>query len=312
MHAFAAVYKHFDAGRNFCVRVACLWLVDTPAIADAGGFGSQGQSHWPVMLGAIVTAALIIIYLLQNRRLERRTAELRRELFERQIAEKELLASDQDLRRSLAEKEALLKEIHHRVKNNLQIVSSLFYLQEEILQDSQSIEILRESQNRVKSMALIHEQLYSTDNLARIDFGHYLQGLTANLFAAYGVDPTRLLLNIEAEEIFLEVAVAVPCGLIVNELVSNAIKHAFPENSDGTIRIRVQMVGTGQLRIEVADDGVGMAAGPAGPKAPSLGLRLIDMLTRQFDGQSDIEIDRGTRCTVVVNIPEFNKQGGLT
>jgi two-component sensor histidine kinase len=135
-------------------------------------------------------------YLQQNRMVKRKTAELRRELFERQMAEKELLASDQQLRQSLAEKESLLKEIHHRVKNNLQIVSSLLYLQEAYMQDEKGVEILRESQNRVKSMALIHEQLYGTEDLAKIDFGRYIQGLTANLLDAYGIDPGRIRLNV--------------------------------------------------------------------------------------------------------------------
>jgi len=259
-------------------------------------------------LGVGVSVSALIGYLAQNRVVKRRTSELRRELFERQIAEKELLASEQKLRQSLTEKEALLKEIHHRVKNNLQIISSLLYLQEESMQDPEGLEILRESQNRVKSMALIHEQLYGTDNLAKIDFGKYVQSLTANLFDAYGVGGARLRLKIEAEDISLGVETAVPCGLIVNELVSNAIKHAFPRDTGGTIEIIIRMHDAQQMEITVADDGIGLPDGLAGSGKPSLGLRLVDMLTAQLDGRSQVETDTGTRFRIFIYTPEAHQK----
>jgi two-component sensor histidine kinase len=238
----------------------------------------------------------------------RKTTELRRELFERQMAEKELLASDQKLRQSLAEKEALLKEIHHRVKNNLQIVSSLLYLQEDAMQDPRGVEILRESQNRVKSMALIHEQLYGTDDLAKIDFGRYVHSLTASLYDVYGTDPAHLRLDIQADDIALGVDMAVPCGLIINELVTNAIKHAFPHGTGGTIGINIRMPSAGQMEIVVADDGIGMVSKDAGGKTSSLGLRLINTLTAQLDGTLSVETDEGTRFSIAINIPEPNKK----
>ncbi len=225
-------------------------------------------------------------------------------MFERQIAEKELLDSEQKLRQSLAEKEVLLKEIHHRVKNNLQIVSSLLYLQEDSMEDAKGVEILRESQNRVKSMALIHEQLYGTDDLAKIDFGHYLKGLTANLRDAYAIEPARIRMNVKADDISLGVDMAVPCGLIVNELVSNALKHAFKPQQDGTIDIVFQKLGAHRMQIVVKDDGVGMAGPFDDTKKQSLGLKLVDTLTSQLGGAFTSESDGGTQFTIVLNAPE--------
>ncbi len=291
---------------------AGLLSVANPAAAVDLGATDLGNCPWLVVWGLVFITAIFLGYMQQNRMVKRKTAELRRELFERQMAEKELLASDQRLRQSLSEKEALLKEIHHRVKNNLQIVSSLLYLQEDAIQDPTGLEILRESQNRVKSMALIHEQLYGTDNLAKIDFGRYLYSLTANLLDAYGIDPVRLRLNIEAAGIALGVDLAAPCGLIVNELVSNAIKHAFPQDRGGTIEIIIRKLNAGQMELVVADDGVGLNTQSPGPDSTSLGLRLIDTLTTQLDGTLSVETENGTRFIIIINIPEANEKGLMT
>lgn len=279
-----------------------------PAQAGVSGSPPQASIFW-VLLGVVVlVVAIFLAYLQQNRMIRRKTVELRRELFERQMAEKELLVSDQQLRQSLAEKEALLKEIHHRVKNNLQIVSSLLYLQEDYMQDARGVEILRESQNRVKSMALIHEQLYGTADLAKIDFGRYVQGLTANLFDAYGIDPARIRLNVQANDIALGVDMAVPCGLIINELVSNALKHAFLPEASGTIDIVIRTQSAGRIEIVVADDGIGLVEPPADAEKKSLGLRLIDTLTDQLGGSLARTTENGTRFTITLSVPEQTKK----
>ncbi len=284
--------------------VSVMILVALPADAAGTGNPMQDNIFWVVLWIAVLVVAIFLGYLQQNRMVKRKTAELRRELFERQMAEKELLASDQKLRQSLAEKESLLKEIHHRVKNNLQIVSSLLYLQEAYMQDTKGIEILRESQNRVKSMALIHEQLYGTADLAKIDFGRYVQGLTANLFDAYGIDPARIRLNVRADDIALGIDMAVPCGLIVNELVSNALKHAFLPEANGTIEIVIRTLAAGRMEIVVADDGIGLAEPPADAQKKSLGLRLIDTLITQLDGTLAVKTEKGTRFSITLNAPE--------
>ena len=290
-------------------------LVSRAAAVHAAGSGLtaiSGHEYWLVGWSLILMATVVLGYLQHNRTVKRKTAELRRELFERQVAEKELLAADQMLRQSLAEKEALLKEIHHRVKNNLQIVSSLLYLQEDVMDDPKGLDILRQSQNRVKSMALIHEQLYGTTDLAEIDFGRYVHSLTANLFDAYGVDPARLRLDIKADDISLAVDMAVPCGLIINELVSNAIKHAFPEDGGGTIEIIIRRLEAGRMEIVVADDGTGFVTGSDPAGSGTLGLRLIDTLTAQLDGRLRVATETGTRFSVLINIPEPIKKGRLT
>jgi len=280
-----------------------------PALAAKGiGGGASTSFFWIAIWLAVLMVLVFLGYLRQNRMVKSKTAELRRELFERQMAEKELLASEQHLRQSLTEKESLLKEIHHRVKNNLQIVSSLLYLQEEYMHDAKGVEILRESQNRVKSMALIHEQLYGTTDLAKIDFGRYIQGLTANLFDAYGIEPARIRLDVRAEDIFLGVDMAVPCGLIINELVSNALKHAFPSRDTGTIEITVATRSGGRLKIVVADDGIGLAVPHGDAEKRTLGLRLIDTLVAQLDGTVDIQTDHGTRFGILLNAPGQTKK----
>jgi two-component sensor histidine kinase len=293
-----------------CYRygASALTMLALPAHAAGSVNPIHGSSFWMFLWVVVLLVAIFLGYLRQNRRVQRKTAELRRELFERQMAEKELLASDQQLRQSLAEKESLLKEIHHRVKNNLQIVSSLLYLQEDYMQDAKGVEILRESQNRVKSMALIHEQLYGTADLAKIDFGRYIQGLTANLFDAYGIDPARIRLNVRADDIALGVDMAVPCGLIINELVSNALKHAFLPDAGGTIDIVIRTLNAGRIEIVVADDGIGLVEPPADAEKKSLGLRLIDALTTQLGGNLAIKTENGTRFSITLTVSEQSKK----
>lgn len=296
---------HIPSMTTGCCRggVSAMMMVALPAHAAAGN-PIHGSMFWTLLWAVVLLAAIFLVYRQQRRMVRRKTAELRRELFERQMAEKELLASDQQLRQSLAEKESLLKEIHHRVKNNLQIVSSLLYLQEDYMKDAKGVEILRESQNRVKSMALIHEQLYGTADLAKIDFGRYVQGLTANLFDAYGIDPARIRLNVHADDIALGVDMAVPCGLIINELVSNSIKHAFLPDATGTIEIVIRTLHADRIEIVVADDGIGLVKPPADAEKKSLGLRLIDTLTTQLGGTLTLTTENGTRFNITLTAPQ--------
>ncbi len=140
----------------------------------------------------------------------------------------------------LHEKEILLKEIHHRVKNNLQVISSLLNLQSSRVTDFQTIQALRDSQSRVRSMALIHEKLYQSQSLAKIDFGEYVKSLASDLFRSYRQSFTGIRLNVQTEEVLLELDQAVPCGLILNELITNALKYAFPDGRNGTIMVELR------------------------------------------------------------------------
>jgi PAS domain S-box-containing protein len=190
---------------------------------------------------------------------------------------------EEQIKASLQEKEVLLKEIHHRVKNNLQVISSLLSLQSEYLQDEELRKVLKESQNRVKSMAIIHQRLYQSGNLAEIDFASYIQELCSQLLRSYGAPSRKISLNVQADEVALGVDRAIPCGIILNELISNALKYAFPGNDGGTVTVRLRAL-EHAVELSVNDDGVGLPAGLDVHTNNSLGLKLVNMLVEQLGG----------------------------
>jgi len=199
------------------------------------------------------------------------------------------------LKEALAEKTVLLKEIHHRVKNNMAVISGLLGMQADTMQDGQAAVALAESQQRVESMALIHEFLYSTDHLDRVRFSRYIKQLAHGICSTYALEPELISVVIEAEEIDVGIHRAIPCGLILNELFSNALKYAFPGGRKGTIRVRFARLESGNLTLSVADDGVGMPVDFDWENAQSLGLRVIRILARQIDGQ--LILDRSVAGT---------------
>ena len=205
---------------------------------------------------------------------------------------------EERVRASLEEKEVLLEEIHHRVKNNLQVVSSLLNLQARAAQDAEIQQVFQESRNRVQSMAMVHEQLYRSKSLADLNFGEYVSQLAETLFRAYRVDPERVTLRVAAGKVRLDLDAAAPCGLILNELVSNALKHAFPDGRSGEVEISVHENPDRSVTLSVADDGVGVPEGIGFWNAPSLGWKLVRTLVRQIDGEAQIEGPPGTRLTV--------------
>jgi two-component sensor histidine kinase len=195
----------------------------------------------------------------------------------------------------------LLKEIHHRVKNNLQIVSSLLYLQSRKTSDDQVLSVLRESQTRVRSMALIHEKLYQCDDFANINLEDYIRSLTSYLFNSYGVAPQMVTLHVNVESAPLGLDRAIPCGLIINELVSNALKYAFPTGKRGEIVIDLLHGGDGKVVLTVKDDGVGLPDGMDITDTPSLGLQLVNTLVKQLDGTIEVESAGGTAFRMVLS-----------
>jgi PAS domain S-box-containing protein len=205
--------------------------------------------------------------------------------------------SEEQIRTSLQEKEVLLKEIHHRVKNNLQIISSLLRLQSDNPQDKQPPEILQESQNRIRSMALIHEKLYTSPDISKIDFTEYIRTLAASLFISYRVDSDAVRLHVRADQMLVEVDAAIPCGLILNELVSNALKYAFPNGREGEIRIDLhsdqEMVTFG-----VSDNGIGFPINLDFRNTPSLGLQLVTTLVDQLRGTIELARIGGTEFKI--------------
>ncbi|MEP6621908.1 MAG: PAS domain S-box protein [bacterium] len=195
--------------------------------------------------------------------------------------------TQRQLQASLGEKELLLQEVHHRVKNNLAVVSSLFYLQSTYTQDERLVKVFQDSQRRVRSMALVHETLYGSKNLAEIDFGAYARTLSEELLAAYALGGSRIHMHTEVQAINMSIDLAVPCGLILNELVSNALKHAFPNDGTGNVRVTVELRGD-ECLLTVADDGVGLPLDLNVDTQGSLGLRLIRSLVRQIRGTFEL------------------------
>ena len=208
------------------------------------------------------------------------------------------LHAEERLRASLREKEVLLKEIHHRVKNNLQLISSLMSLHLNLVQDELTADALRDSQARIRSIALIHENLYGTADLAQVELAAYLRKLMNSVGETYGTPPQGVRFTVEADEVFLDVETATPCGLIVSELVSNSLKHAFPDGRTGEIRVELRSVPAGEIRLTVSDDGVGLPEDMEFPGTESLGTQLVATLVDQLEGTIAVSGDDGAAFEV--------------
>ncbi len=202
--------------------------------------------------------------------------------------------AEEQLRASLHEKEVLLREVHHRVKNNLAIIDSFLSLQANKCQDAVATEGLRDCQNRLRSMAFIHDRLYQVDDLAFIDFGGYITSLCHHLFQSYGVDPRRIHLRLDLGEFFLSLEVAMPLGLLLNELLTNIIKYAFPEGRGGEVSVQLQTLGEGLAHLVVSDNGVGLPLDVNVQRPQSVGLRLVQILARQIGGTLEFHRHGGT------------------
>jgi PAS domain S-box-containing protein len=204
--------------------------------------------------------------------------------------------AEERIRTSLAEKELMLREIHHRVKNNLQVISSLLNLQSASIKDEHDLLLFRESENRIRSMALIHEKLYQSEDFSKIDFRQYIEGLTGYLVRSYRV--ADVFTDVVVDDIHLGITTAIPCGLILNELLTNALKHAFPDGRKGQIRIELRNVEGKRVRLTVRDNGVGLPAGFDPEHAQSLGMHLTRILASQLDGTLHYTVNAGTAFDV--------------
>ena len=204
---------------------------------------------------------------------------------------------EEQIKSSLAEKEVLLKEIHHRVKNNLQIISSLLKLQSGYIHDEKALALFTDSYNRVRSMALIHENLYQSLDLAKIQLANYIKTLTTNLSQSYQLS-SSVKLQVEVAEIWLDIDTAIPCGLIINELVSNSFKYAFKETTSGIVRIQVMEDLSNNIQLEISDNGSGLPADFEVKNLNSLGLKLVWNLTKQLQGSLELNTANGTAFTI--------------
>ncbi len=209
--------------------------------------------------------------------------------------------AEEQIKESLKEKEVLLKEIHHRVKNNLAIIYELLDLQHGTFQDPKFHDAIDSSRNRIKSMSLIHETLYQSDNLAKIDSAVYIENLVNHLTLAYGTGEKHIDLHIDVEHIPMSIDTAIPCGLIINELVTNAYKHAFPGDREGKISIGLHQQDNNRITLTVADNGVGLPQDRDIANSSSIGLQLVDILTRQLEASVNIEREKGARF--IINFP---------
>jgi len=201
--------------------------------------------------------------------------------------------AEEKIKASLKEKDVLLKEIHHRVKNNMQIISSLIRLQSRDVEDEKAQRIFEISQNRIRSIALIHETLYQSEDLSQIDFSNYIRRLTTHLLSVYRPDGTMHRLNLDVPEVLLDINRAIPCGLIINELVSNVMKHAFPLDKRGEIYVRFAEA-DGVFTLVVKDNGEGFPDGLDFRTTDSLGLQIVSDLVQQLEGEIRLEKEEGT------------------
>ncbi|MGC8892988.1 MAG: PAS domain S-box protein [Candidatus Saccharicenans sp.] len=217
--------------------------------------------------------------------------EVTSEITERKLAE-------QGLKQSLKEKEILIREIHHRVKNNMQVISSILNLQSALLDDQRAKAAFKECQHRIKSMAMVHEKLYRSKDLSNIDFADYLNTLSHNIFSEQLIKPDQVQLHLDVEPINLNINKAVPLGLIINELITNAFKHAFRGGRKGNLWISLKKTDEKTVELTVKDDGLGFPKGLDWKKAESLGLTIINTLVEQIDGKIELIPDGGTEFKI--------------
>ena len=273
-------------------------LIFGVAILSLKNFGILPHTTWTVWAPQIGSATEIILLSLG---LADRIKTLRRQ---KEQAEKALMET------RITMQDALLKEVHHRVKNNLQVISSLLSLQSSYATDQHVLEMFKESQHRVESMAFIHERLYRADDSRRIDVADYTHTLATHLFVSYGARTEPITLALDMDNITLGIDTAIPCGLIIHELVSNALKHAFPDGRKGDIRLSMVVNDAGQYTLVVSDNGIGFPTDLDFRNTASLGLQLVTTLTEQLDGTIALESKGGTTFTVVFTELHYQERDG--
>ncbi|MBD3285099.1 PAS domain S-box protein, partial [candidate division WOR-3 bacterium] len=205
--------------------------------------------------------------------------------------------AEETIKAALKEKEVMLMEIHHRVKNNLQVISSLINLQIKHTRENNVRDILRESSDRIRTIALIHERLYRSADLARVNFIEYVDHLVKSLFHSYGANPRDIRSSINVDKVYLDIEKAIPCALIINELVGNSLKHAFPEGK-GKVKIDLKQTSANMLKLTVSDNGTGLPVGFDINTSGTLGLDLVETLVSQLKGELSFSSEQGTTCTI--------------
>ena len=250
-------------------------------------------TQWITYTSIFFMCGLLSIFVIKT--LHKALANLNQEIFERTKLEENLKAS-------LEEKETLLHETHHRVKNNMQVINSLLQLQSNAIEDNTIKEILKDSRSRVYAMAAVHETLHGSEKLSEIDLKNYLSKITTSIFQSYAADHSKVKLNSNVENSPINLNQAYPLGLIINELISNALKYAFPDNREGEIKVSVKKQDK-ELDLTIIDNGVGMPEDVDWKNTNTLGLKLVSTLVEnQLDGSIDMESKNGTKFAIKFNI----------
>jgi len=220
----------------------------------------------------------------------------------------ELRNAENLIKNSLNEKDVLLREIHHRVKNNMQIISSLLNIQSDYIEDKKARLIFKESQNRIRSMTLVHENLYQSNDLAQINLGEYIKNLTQELLISFKKDPINIKINVNFENIMLNMDTIIPCGLIITELVTNSLKYAFPDNQPGKINIDFKSIGKEEFMLCVGDNGIGIPEGMDFKENKTLGIMLVNSLVNQLDGTIKLDRSHGTLFKIKFRELKYKKR----
>jgi two-component sensor histidine kinase len=219
------------------------------------------------------------------------------------IAERETLIAE--LQKALAQQTVLLQEVHHRVKNNLQVISSLLHMQARTVSDSKAKEALNESQRRVLAMALIHQYLYGGKQLDHIDFAEYIRSLTGQLFSYYAESAPNITSHLQLSPVLMTIDQALPCGLVLNELVTNALKYAYPNGLAGVVSVQLEETAHNSIKLTVSDRGVGFPKGFDWKNSPSMGLAIVQVLAKQIG--ADLELKDFDGTTFVLTLPKSDK-----
>jgi PAS domain S-box-containing protein len=285
--------KHFSVFYSQEDIVACH---PAEVLRRAESEGRHAEEGWRVRKdGSKLWADVLVTALRDGNGVLEGFAKVTRDHSERRQADEALRQRQEQLSASLKEREVLLQEVHHRVKNNLQVISSLINMQMRQMVDVSAKIALAECKTRIEAIALIHEKLYQYQDYANVPFSDYARSLSANIFHATGISPGSIELQVEIEPVSLAVDKAIPCGLILNELITNTLKHAFPDERSGKVRVELRAVDEQRtLLLIVQDDGVGMPAAFDITKSVSLGMRLVTTLVEQLDGTLEIVCDAGT------------------
>jgi PAS domain S-box-containing protein len=225
---------------------------------------------------------------------------------EQDITEQKI--SEEKIKSSLKEKEMLLQEIHHRVKNNLQVISSLLRLQSRFIKDEESISIFKETQNRVRSISILHEKLYQSDDLAKINLVEYVNLLAEDLLYFYEIDNSNIETNIDVEDVSLNFETAIPCGLIIAEIVSNSLKYAFPNGIVGQIDIKIRSDDENRFKLIISDNGVGIPDNIDIKNAETFGMQLIQYLSKQLKGTIELDRSNGTEFNLLFSELKYNER----